>query len=65
MKREGFSVSSMKWLDLTLLPLIVDTMLYMANPKSLSNGLVRIFIPHALNRGAAYCIRKCKCESVC
>lgn len=53
MKREGFSVSSMKWLDLTLLPLIVDTMLYMANPKSLSNGLVRIFYPACFKQGSS------------
>lgn len=45
MKREGFSVSSMKWPDITLLPLMTDTMLYVVKPKSLSNGLVRLFIP--------------------
>lgn len=45
MKREGFSVSFMKWPDITLLPLMTDTMLYVVNPKSLSNGLVRLFIP--------------------
>lgn len=61
MRREGFSVSSVKWLDLTLSSLIGDTSLHMAKLKSLSNGLVRIFIPYALNREAAYCIGKCKC----
>lgn len=61
MRREGFSVSSVKWLDLTLSSLIGDTSLHMAKPKSLSNGLVRIFISYALNREAAYCIGKCKC----